>query len=263
MSENLLFAGGAGLLGLMVGFLMGGVDEDDLSAQVSQKVTAEMATTQPATAEQMAALSEALTTLGTEVAAVKSQVGAGAEQQAALSDTLTALGAEVAAVKTQLGANAEQQAARSAAVQTLSEQLGTFSTEVQQAVAVSSAEQIAKIEATLSTGLAELQGSLNSLATSAPAADAPSAEPKPAPAEPEIEGTRVGQTEILLGGAARVFVSGIDAEAGTARVALNGTETGIIGDWQVITFEVDGKDCRLKLDDVVQGHVQMTANCEE
>ena len=80
---------------------------------------------------------------------------------------------------------------------------------------------------------------------------------------PEIEGTRVGETEALLDGKVRVFVSGVDAAAQTVRVAINGLGMQTLGQYRGVSFDADGTSCELTLDGIVEGHVQMTASCAE
>jgi hypothetical protein len=76
-------------------------------------------------------------------------------------------------------------------------------------------------------------------------------------------GTAAGETVTLLDGAVRIFVSGVDEEAGTARVAINGIETQILGTYEAVTFEHDGKTCELVLDNIAYGHVEMSPSCPE
>lgn len=105
-----------------------------------------------------------------------------------------------------------------------------------------------------------MHGSASSGGADAAAETAAAPEPEPAP-EIEIDGTRVGETEMMLDGKARVFVSKIDAEAGIARVAVNGFDVQTIGGWQEATFEVDEVPCTLMLEAIVEGHAQMNATC--
>ncbi|MBK0399867.1 hypothetical protein H0I76_11755 [Limibaculum sp. M0105] len=75
-------------------------------------------------------------------------------------------------------------------------------------------------------------------------------------------GARPGETVMLEDGAIRAFVSAVDGEAGTARVAVNGveaTELGLYGRDAEVT--VDGKTCRVTLDGIDRGHVQLSADC--
>ncbi|MEM1300043.1 MAG: hypothetical protein AAGH68_12280 [Pseudomonadota bacterium] len=71
-----------------------------------------------------------------------------------------------------------------------------------------------------------------------------------------------GQTAWLLDGKARVFVSGVDAEARTARVAVNGLSTAIVGGPQPVNFSAGGEMCTLSVADIVDGRVQLAASCK-
>ncbi|MEL7470306.1 MAG: hypothetical protein AAFN27_17765 [Pseudomonadota bacterium] len=243
MSENMLFVGsGAGIVGLVIGFLMGGVDEDKLVDSIGAKVSAGAKSAEQANADQMAQVTETI---------------------AALSAQVTELQENQTAVQS---AGAEK---LDAAVAALDDRISAVSAELAEVVSTSGASQTAQIEAALAGGMAELQGSLGTMAavataaaTAAPASGEDAVTPDPA-AEPAIEGTRVGETKVLLDGAARVFVSGMNAEEGTVRVAINGTSTQMLGSYHKVSFSAGGKDCLLQLDGVTQGHVQMTANCAE
>ena len=93
----------------------------------------------------------------------------------------------------------------------------------------------------------------------APAANVAATAAAPALAEPE--GASVGQTVSLLDGKARVFVSGVDAEAGTVRVAVNGQNLAILGGHTPVTFDTEDENCTLNLDGLDRGHAQMSAAC--
>ncbi len=249
MSGNTLYVGGgAGIIGLVAGFLLGGPDEDKLAEKIGAQLAAGTEQVETASAEQFAEMNTALAALDARITGLNEQLAINAEQQAAGDvDAAEKLDAAVAALEARLGA---------------------VSTELGEKMTASGAEQSAKLEAALAGGMANLQGALTTMATTpAPAATeplvaAPQPQPQPVP-EPVIEGTRVGETESLLGGAARVFVSGIDEAAGIARVAVNGTSVQMLGSYHEVVFEVDGKDCMLQLDDILQGHVQISASCAE
>jgi hypothetical protein len=251
MSENLFFiGGGAGALGLLIGFLIGDTDEQEIAEEIGAYMNAGKETVEAASAEQMAQMAETVAALGAQVTGLEEQLAINAEQQAA-SD---------AATKDKLDA----------AVAALETKIGTVASDVGKMVSDSGAEQTAKIEAALAGGMADLQGSLETMAAAVPVATVAAAatgsaeetQPEPEPVV-EIDGTKVGETELLMDGAVRVFVSGLDADAGTARVAVNGLGTQILGGWEKVTFSADGKDCLLQLDDIVEGHVQMSADCAE
>ena len=70
-------------------------------------------------------------------------------------------------------------------------------------------------------------------------------------------------TVFLLDGDARVFVSAINFEAGTARVAVNGQDMQTVGAWHKPTFELGEKVCAVSVDGISAKSVQLSAACEE
>ncbi len=133
------------------------------------------------------------------------------------------------------------------------------------------AKSTAGLEASLSGDIAALTDRLGEIAANAPAADGPETAEQPAPAAApaattpvvsEAEGRGVGQTVLLLDGAARVFISSIDADEGTARVAINGLDVQTVGSWHEATFDAGGKLCTLAADNIASGKVALSASCE-
>lgn len=246
-NETFMAAIGAGVVGLLVGFVASGTDEEKLGAEIGKQLAANSSEVEPASASQIAELSEQIAAINEKVAGLGDALASGMEQQAA-GDT----------------ANAEK---LDAAVSALDTRIAAVSSEVGELVAASGAEQTAALEAALAGGMADLKGSLDSVAalaaTSAGGAEAEEvAQPEPEP-EPQIEGVRVGQTELLMDGAVRVFVSGINSDDGTVRVAVNGTAMQTLGSYHTVNFEANEAQCELLLDAVVQGHVQLSASCPE
>lgn len=235
-SNTLLVGGGAGIIGLIIGFLIGGPDEDKLVQQIETRINAGAQTAAAASAEQIKAMQGEIAELEKALAAAGD---AEAASSAALDDKLDA------------------------AVKGLAARIDAVSADMAAAVADAGAAQTAKMEAAFFGGLADLQGSIQALAVAAAASRADVVEPPAAPAEPEIKGARVGQTEVLMDGKVRVFVSSVDAEQGTARVAVNGQAMMLIGSYHDGGFMLGKVPCNVSLDDIVEGHVQMSASCEQ
>ena len=245
MADNIFVGAGAGIIGLLVGYLASGPDTEELVDQVTKQVSSSSEAATAAGAEQMKAMEGKIAGLEMALAAVS-------EGQASSN---TAMGTKL-----------------DEAVASLSTRLDTLSADVTKSVADSGSAQTAQIQSALSQGLGKLEGSIGELAAAATAAVASPAVAAvasgdtvaaPAPIEEQIDGVKIGQTEILLDGAVRVFVSGVDQEAKVARVAVNGFSTQFLGGYHDVTFMIGETPCTLLLDDIVKGHVQMSANCEE
>ena len=244
MADNILVGAGAGVAGLLVGLMFGGTDEDAIVKAVSAKVDAGVETSASAGSEQLAAM-------GAQITELKSALAGLSESQSATTDAM----------------NGKLEAA----VQALTSRIDAVSGEVGAVVEESGATQTASIKASLSGGFESLGESISglaALATSAAAATADEPETtedaaSTVPEEPEIEGVKVGEMENLLDGKARIFVSGMDEAAKTARVAINGLSLQTLGQYSDLSFNADGSACSLKLDDIVSGHVQMSASCDE
>ena len=243
MSNQLILTGvGGGIVGLLIGSMLSGPDLDDFEDRIVAQIESKSAASSEAVTDQLTGLSEKL-------AALEASVASTAEAGAANSGTMT----------DQI----------SGAVEALSGKLDTVtesvSASVSQSIADASASQTKQISASLDSKLTELSSAIGSVASSASSTDATEAGtpvPQP-PAVEEIDGARPGQTEILLDGKARIFVSSVDEEAGLARVAINGVSMQELGGYKDVIFSADGKECELLLDAIVQGHVQMSATCSE
>ena len=244
MSNEMVITGvGGGIVGLLVGVMISGTDTDDLEERMIKEMDTRAAEQLEATANQFAALDEKLAGLQ---AAVSDGSGANAQLGAAVSSQIE--GAVTAL---------------SGKLDTMSE---TVASSVSESIAAASATQSEQLSAALGGQLSDIAAAVSQVSVAASAA-APSAvaavAATPAPAEPEIEGVRPGQTELLLDGMARVFVSSVDDAGGIARVAVNGLKMQELGGYEDVIFEIDGKSCVLLLDDVVEGHVQMSATCDD
>lgn len=258
MADNsVLIGAGAGIVGLLVGFGLGGPDQDDIVDAVGAKLETGIEATASAGSEQVAAM-------GAEIAELKTALAGMADGQAASEAALNEkLDTAVAGLTEQINGVSET-------VGALVTESGTVQTaNIAALLNETSAAQTSQIEAALSGGMDSLKGSISEIAAAAPlaataetATDA-AAEAPAVPVEPEIEGTQVGETESMLDGKVRVFVSGLDAEAQTVRVAVNGLGLQSMDQYQGVEFRVDDASCNLMLDGIEQGHVQMTASCDE
>jgi len=121
---------------------------------------------------------------------------------------------------------------------------------LQSAIETSSASHLAALE----SGLAGLRGRISAT----PAADAPAAAPA-ASAEP-VEGFGAGETAVLSDGALRVFVSRIDAAAGTASVRANGEDL-VLAVGQPQTLAAATGACKITLDAVGEGSAAVSGAC--
>lgn len=242
MSNELVITGvGGGIVGLLVGVMISGTDTDDLEDRLIKEMDTRAAESSEAVATQFAALDEKLAGLQAAVAEnAGASAGVGEAVRSQIEGAVTAL---------------------SGKLDTVSE---TVTSSVGESIAAASAEQSEQISAALGGQLSEIATAVSqvSVAAAAPAASAPAPVPA-APPEPEIDGVRPGQTELLLDGRARIFVSAIDEAEGFARVAVNGVSMQELGGYEDVIFEIDGKRCVLLLDDIVEGHVQMSATCDE
>lgn len=257
MANNFLVGSGAGIVGLLVGLAFGGPDDALIANTVSSQVESGIETAASANSEQITAMSE-------EIAGLKAALASAAEAQAGsetainekLDGAVAALTARMDAISSEVGsAAAEASSAQTADIATL--------------IGEASAAQTSQIESAISGGMESLKGALSQIAAVAPAAPAAAetaeaAATAPVPAEPEIEGVRVGQTENLLDGKVRVFVSGVDTDAGTVRVAINGLGLQTVGQYNALDFNIDEETpCSLTLDAITEGHVQLSASCAE
>ena len=257
MANKFLVGTGAGIVGLLVGLAFGGPDDALIANTVNSKVEAGIESAASASSEQISAMSA-------EIAGLKAALATAAEAQGAsetainekLDGAVAALTARMDAMSSEVGsAAAEASSAQTADIAKL--------------IGEASAAQTSQIESAISSGLDGLKGALSQMAAIAPAAPSTSetaeaAATASAPAEPEIEGVRVGQTENLLEGKVRVFVSAVDTDAGTVRVAINGLGLQTVGQYNALDFNIDEETpCSLTLDAIVEGHVQLSASCAE
>lgn len=147
-----------------------------------------------------------------------------------MDQSLADLGGRVAGIEASLKSVSEQ----GSGVQALSQRLDQVGVELQGAVqelggamsdvGTSVTKSLAERMDGLRTALAGIGGRSGEPAAEAASAAAPEAGAAPAAAAAPGAGELVamGSTVVFADGAVRVFLSGVDAEAGTARVAVNG-----------------------------------------
>jgi hypothetical protein len=106
---------------------------------------------------------------------------------------------------------------------------------------------------------ATFTGECGGAQAAAPAEGAGAEAAAAAPAEGTGAGTAVavGAAETLVEGKLRVFLSGIDAAAGTARVAVNGPETTVLS----IGQPIQAGGCRVTLTGIAEGQATIDGSC--
>lgn len=226
LTSKPLLAGAGGLIfGLLIGLGLGGSGEPELDAEVL---------TQREVAEGVGAISKSVAGVDARVAALESRLGA-------IEGSVAALGE-----------------AQTGALESLGQRLESFGGELGGQVS------------SLGGGLAEtLSGRFEALKSELAAVGARLQAPMPAgsgtvEAQP---GDAAGQPPagelVLIGSAASfgdalsVFVSGVDPEAGTARVAVNGPVTSVLS----LGAAAPAGECTLTLTGFGQGGAYLDADC--
>ena len=188
---------------------------------------------------------------------------------AAMQDQISALDGQIAGLSEAASAGTAEREALAGkldgAVADLSAQLGDISSSVSSSIADAGAAQAAAVD----EKLASLSGAIETAAAASPSASASLAAIATAPAATsandapaaDVEGFVAGETAVLLGGKAKVFVSGTDDAAGTVRVAVNGQDLAVLDQTGPVAFSADGENCVLSLDALTSGHAQMSAEC--
>jgi len=127
---------------------------------------------------------------------------------------------------------------------------------LQGAIEKSSADHLAALEG----GLAGLRGQISSAPAAAPGAATPAAAAATAASAAPVEGYGPGETAILSDGALRVFVSRLDADAGTASVRAGGADLALaLGESQ--TLAGPAGECQVTLDAVGGGKAALSGAC--
>jgi hypothetical protein len=190
-----LWGGGGLVVGLLVGIAIAGDGRE--AREAARRAQDEMAANVASVSEAVGRIDQAVADLGGRVSGIENAVAQGTEQQAGSVEGLAKRLEEVGAGLD--GAVAE---------------LGGAVSEAGSSVTASLTERLEGLRAALDTLGARAEGARTA---AAPAAAAPE------PAGPGAgEAVAVGEVVAFGDGAARVFLSGVDREAGTARVAING-----------------------------------------
>lgn len=235
-SNNLVMIFGGALLfllGLVVGLLSaGGADVEDIDAAVAERLDASTAAADGRFAQLESTIGQLSTDMNGRLDELRTGVDSGTRT---VGDVATRLGTDLEG----LG-------------QSLTSKIDTATT-----------AHLAALE----SGLAGLRGRISGAPAAAGAAAtaedaaAPAASAA-APADPGAapEGHGPGQTAVLSDGALRVFVSRVDAAAGTARLRVNGTDMTLAAGQSATLPSADG-DCRLTLDAVDGGLAAVSGAC--
>lgn len=268
-NDSLMFGAGGLVIGAILGMMSSGPNFDGLEKRLGEKIeTSGAASTQ--TDAQLTALTEKLAALEAAVAASAAQgetvTGQIDGAVSALNTTIASSGAaQSEALKGAIIAQGDLiQDALAGQTEALSTEIGALGDGVAAIQNTMSSHHGGTSAAAPADDAAESGSSEEAAATTETETDAsaPAAATAPPP-PPEPEGTAAGETRLFLDGAARVFVSSVDEDTQTARVAVNGLKTEVLGTYQAVTFEADGKICELILDNVAAGHVEMSPSCPD
>lgn len=259
MANNEAIIVGAGCLaaGLMIGMMINGKNTSEAEKKFGKRLAAQTEETVKAVDGKMASLDERL-------AALEKSMAAGAEAQSGMSTALTKqIDGAVSALSAKVDDAAKAGATQSAELgETLTSGLGDMSKSLAAAAAAAGAAGVAAAAApagdedTATGDEAPAAGAEETVAAAPAASDA-------APAADAPKGSTVGQTEYLMDGKIRAFVSGVNEGDGTVRVAVNGQTVQLLRPRRKIMIEIDEVPCAVMLDDIVKGHVTFTASCEE
>ncbi len=209
------------ILGLVIGAaISGGPSVEDIDAAVAKRIDAASEAQAARIGEVEAGLTQLAGDIGGRIDGIAGTVDSGAK---AVSDVGTKLGGDV---------------------ETLGQSL-------RGAIETSSASHLAALE----SGLAGLRGQISAAPAAAPAGGDAAA----APGAP-VEGFGPGETAVLSDGALRVFVSRIDADAGTATVRADGSDL-VLAVGQARTLAGASGECQVTLDAVGGGKAALSGAC--
>lgn len=222
VDKTMLVGVGGLLAGAVLTYAIGSATRADLSAQIERQASQIEAF--EAISGRVEALDAKLDTLAESVAASADP----ASIEAALAERIEGLGARLEGLGGSLSGIGSEVGS------TLSRELGALG------------ERLSALTAR------PMPGTPPEEAAPAPATGSASDLPAPDPAAASGEGERIGigQTAVLADGALRVFLSRVDAEGQSARVAVNGqaTETLVLGngltagDCRVILTGIEGRE---------------------
>lgn len=229
-----LLAGAGGLIvGAVIGLGLGSSGRSEAEAEVAA---------QREIAANVGALSQTVEGVDARIAALEARLGAVEGSVSALDETQTgrleALGAQLQGFGAEIGGQVASFGGGLA--DTLTQRLETLKTEL---AAVGARLQAPEAEDAPATEPAE---------TAAPAAAAPTGEP------PAGELVLIGSAA-SFGDALSVFLSGVNAEAGTARVAVNGPVTSVL----TLGEATPAGECTLTLTGFGEGGAFLDGVCGE
>lgn len=222
-NQSVVIGGGALVLGLILGVAVSGARVDGKVAQAMSKMD-EFAETADA------AQQEALSAIDTRFGALEAQISEATDATAALGDDV-----------------------------------GAQMTEMQQGLVA----QIEAVTASAEAKVATLRDELAAAASEAAEVETTAAEPAPTvdiavpapPVDMAVAATRsVGETAVLAEGALRVFVSRLDADAGMARLSINGSDTTLaLG--EATTVSLESGDCAVSVISIGADGAALASDC--
>ncbi|MFD1342147.1 hypothetical protein [Litorisediminicola beolgyonensis] len=230
---------GTGLVALLVGFAAGWIGAPDAPtlSQIGNRLSEELTPTSEATS----ALSDRLGALEEQLSGLSEQVAAASEPDGSAA-AISALTEEIAALSSQvqsaMSASAESQTGVADALGTLGDQLS----------------QIAQ------GGGGGASSSGSDSEAEAPAESASASMDNGGGNSGGGEGTRAGSTVSFADGAIRVFVSRVDSEGGSARLAIDGALVTLAAG-ESHEIEVEGEPCSVTLDGVSGNSAQISGGC--
>lgn len=258
-----------GVVALVVGVLLGAMIGRAIAPDGDSKVS-----------QRLAAIEEASADLGSRLDGVEAQLGeigsgiagleggisdlggtveagsaSAAEATAGLSEEITGLGASLTS------AIAEQQSAAQGQFDTLSSSLAGLAAGGMAAVASDAGAAATETDTEAATEPAEDAETADASSDSDTNSDSDTAETAPMAGGGATDALSVGQTAVFADGALRVFVSRLDADAGEARVAINGQETMSMGVGRFRNAMAGETLCRVTLDGISDGGASLSHLC--
>lgn len=161
----------------------------------------------------------------------------------------------MAAVEERFGALETQLGDAAGAAAELSDGIGAQMTEMQQSLA-------AQIEAVTQSAEAEVAALRDAMASAPVVGSNDAAESTAAPASDAtaVATKTVGETAVLADGELRVFVSRLDAEAGAARLSINGADTTLaVG--EASTVSLASGECAVSVVSLGADGVSLASDC--
>lgn len=232
-------AGGAAIVGLLLGLAMGG-SGDELEEIAGRQDELGQAVSQ--VSESLAALEGRFDEIGTRIDAVGESVTGQENSFTALSDRLGEMGETVSG---------------------LGDSVGQRVSDVGSDISSGFSEQVARLEeriaALRSVGSGTGDGGGAAEATGAAESAVSGSEETGSEGDGPQAGERLlpGASLALGEGAGRLFLSGVDEEAGTARVALNGTEVSTLS----LDEPVEAGACQVMLTGIEPPAALIDATC--